>query len=119
VHALIIEQDAFIVCMIEDALRESGFSTFAIACSVQDAVDEAKRRCPDLITSAISLGSDTGIDAVQTICADQPIPVVYISSSAWQVRDRLADAIVVQKPFLVADLKSAITKATTICAQAD
>lgn len=48
-HALIIEDEWSIVDAVEDALRQIGFSPFADANSVEEAVAAARRKCPDLI----------------------------------------------------------------------
>jgi CheY-like chemotaxis protein len=113
-HALIIEQDTWIVLMIEDVLRELGFTSFAFASSREEAVAAARACCPDLITSDIRLGAGSGIDAVQQICSAAPIPVVFVTGTPWEVRDRDASAIVVPKPFCQDDLKEGVTRATEI-----
>lgn len=110
-RALIIEQESLIAFTIKDALREIGFTSFDFACSVEDAVAAAGRTCPDLITSDVRLGSGTGIDAVQAICAAKPIPVVFVTATAWEVRDRISDVVVVQKPFGTRDLQLAVAAA--------
>jgi DNA-binding response OmpR family regulator len=107
-RALIIEQEALIACTIEDALREIGFTVFDFACTVPDAVTAAERCCPDLITSDVRLGCGTGLDAVQSICEAKTIPVVFVTATAWEVRERLAGAFVVQKPFGSGDLQRAV-----------
>jgi len=111
-HALIIEQDAFTVIMIEDILRQVGFTSFDVACSGAEASAAAGHRCPDLITSALRLGSEFAIDAVEALCADNEIAVVYVTSTSWQVRERVAGAVVVQKPFRPIDLETAVQVAT-------
>jgi DNA-binding response OmpR family regulator len=110
-RALIIEQEALIACTIEDALRDIGFTIFDFACTVEDAVKAAERSCPDLITSDVRLGAGTGLDAVQAICEDRTIPVVFVTATAWEVRQRVAGAFVVQKPFGTGDLQRAVEMA--------
>lgn len=112
-HALILEQDAFTVIMIEDALREMGFTTIDVACSLEEAIAASTRRRPNLVTSALRLGEDHGVEAVQRICDGKPIPVVYITSTAWLVRDRHSGAIVIQKPFHADALQAAVAMATS------
>ncbi len=111
-HALIIEQDAWIIFMIEDVLRELGYTSFAIASSREAAIAAARRRCPDLITSDIRLGAESGLDAVRDICSDKPTPVVYVTATPWEIRDRDAGAVVVPKPFGDAALKAGVARAT-------
>ena len=116
-HALIIEQDAWIVFMIEDVLRELGYTSFAVASSREAAVAAANVRCPDLITSDIRLGSGSGVDAVRQICSAKPIAIVFVTATPWEVRDSDASVVVVPKPFGQAALKEGVTRATQTLAR--
>lgn len=107
-HALIIEDEYLTAQLIEDRLRQLGFTSFAFAMDEAEAVAAAADRCPDLITSDAELLSGCGIDAVQQICAEEPIPVLYITGSAATVRERCPWAIIIQKPFGLADLREAV-----------
>ena len=103
-HALIIEDEFLTAQLIEDRLRDLGYTSFAFAMDEDEAIAAASERCPDLITSDVQLSSGCGIDAVQRICDEKPIPVLYITGTAGLVRERCPWAIVIQKPFGVADL---------------
>jgi DNA-binding response OmpR family regulator len=98
-HALIIEDEALIAMMIEQALRECGFSSFDFAISREDAVASAKRRCPDLITADVELNPGSGIDAVDEICSGPAVPVVFITGSPHHVSARMPDQLLILKPF--------------------
>lgn len=111
-HALIIEQDTWIIFMIEDVLRELGYTSFAFASSREAAVVAASARCPDLITSDIRLGASSGVDAVRQICSAKSVPVVFVTATPWEVRESDASAIVVPKPFGKETLKAGVTRAT-------
>ena len=111
-HALIIEQDTWITLMIEDALRELGYTNFAFASSSEAAIAAANVRCPDLITSDIRFGDGAGIEAVRQICSEKAIPVVFVTSTPWEVRAIDLDAIVVPKPFGEETLKRGVAQAT-------
>ncbi len=113
-HALIIEDEPIIALLIEEHLRGLGFVTFDFAASEADAVAAALLSCPDFITADIRLAEGCGIAAVETICAGRPIPVVFITGTSWEVRDRLRDAVVVEKPFAPAELERAL--ATVVAA---
>ena len=65
----------------------------------EEAVAAARQQCPDLITSDVELLRGCGIDAVQQICDENPIPVLYITGSAARVRERCPWTIIIQKPF--------------------
>lgn len=110
-HALVIEDEYLTAELIEDRLRELGYTSFAFAMDEEEAVTAARERCPDLITSDVQLFSGCGINAVQRICDQKPIPVLYITGSATTVRERCPWAVIIQKPFGMADLRAAVTEA--------
>ena len=110
-HALIIEDEYLTALMIEDRLRDLGFTSFDFALDEEEAVAAASNRCPDLITSDVQLGRGCGIDAVQRICNAKPIPVLYITAIGSAVRERCPAAVVIQKPFGTADLCAGIALA--------
>lgn len=115
-HALIIEQDTWIILMIEDALRDVGYTSFAFASSWQAAIAAANERCPDLITADIRLGAGTGVEAVRRICSERAIPVVFVTATPWEVREIDSSAIVVPKPFGQDMLKQGVARATAMLA---
>jgi DNA-binding response OmpR family regulator len=98
-HALIIEDESLIAMAIEDALRGCGFTSFDIAISAEEAVTAAARKCPDLITADVELRPGCGITAVQSICSEQPIPVLFITGRPGEVRIRMPGHTLVEKPF--------------------
>ena len=98
-HALIIEDECLIAATIEYVLRDCGFDSFDIAASPLSAVEAARGRRPDLVTADIHLQPGSGIDAVQAICSDSPVPVIYITGSARDVREWLGGHTVLAKPF--------------------
>lgn len=98
-HALIIEDESLIAMAIEEALRGCGFTSFDIAASAEEAVAAAQRNCPDLITADVELRPGCGITAVQSICSEQQIPVLFITGSPGEVRIRMPGHALVEKPF--------------------
>jgi len=99
-HALIIEDQFLIAASIEDALRDLGFATFDLVATEDEAIAAAAAQRPALITSDVELAAGNGIDAVESICSKGcAIPVVYITGSAQEVRQRCATSVVVSKPF--------------------
>lgn len=110
-HALIIEDESLIAMAIEDALRDCGFTSFDVAVSADDAVEAAARKCPDLITADVELRPGCGITAVQSICSERPIPILFITGSPGEVMVRMPGHALVEKPFS-ADLIIDATKLT-------
>jgi DNA-binding response OmpR family regulator len=107
-HALIIEDESLIAMAIEDALRACGFTSFDVAASAEEAVTAAEGRCPDLITADVELRPGCGITAVQSICSEQPIPVLFITGRPGEVRMRMPGHALVEKPFEADHIMEAI-----------
>jgi DNA-binding response OmpR family regulator len=103
-HALIIEDEPLIAILVEDTLRDCGFTSFDVACSKEDAIASAKRRCPSLITADVDLNPGSGIEAVDEICSGPPIPVVFVTGSPKEVVDRMPHHLLLAKPFESAEL---------------
>lgn len=113
-HALIIEQDAWVALMIEDTLMDLGYTSFDFASTAGEALAMAAKRCPDLITSDVRLGGSCGISTVRSICSDRYIPVIFVTATGWEVRKQSEDLAVVQKPFRTDDIESALAKAVSL-----
>jgi DNA-binding response OmpR family regulator len=111
VHALIIEDQFLIATLIEEELRDLGYSSFDIIDREQAAVAAAKEKCPDLITADDRLTDGTGVEAVRTICAHQVIPVVFIVGNPEAMTSPVPYAAVIGKPFGGTRLREAIGRA--------
>ena len=114
-HALIIEDESLIAILIEDSLRDCGFTSFDLATSCEAAIRFASRRCPNLITADVELKPGSGIDAVDAICSGPPIPVVFVTGSPGAVVQRKPHHLLLVKPFetgkLIAIVKLALAGA--------
>ena len=110
-HALIIEDEYFVIDSIEHSLRELGYTSFDDADCIPDAVAAARRQRPDLIVADYHLADGTGTEAVLAICDGKPIPVVFVTASAPEVRAILQSAIIVSKPFVSLILRGAVKEA--------
>ena len=99
--------------MIEDRLRDLGFTSFAFALDEEEAVAAASERCPDLITSDVQLGRG---------CRDRCGPAhlrpetdpgpLHQRERRVTVQERCPAAVVIQKPFGTADLCAGISAGT-------
>lgn len=107
-HALIIEDELLIAMAIEEALRDCGFISFDVAVSAEEAVTAAARNCPDLITADVELRPGCGITAVQSICSEKPIPVLFITGRPGEVRMRMPGHALIEKPFEADHIMEAI-----------
>jgi CheY-like chemotaxis protein len=107
-HALIIEDQALVASVLEDQLRDLGYTTFDFAASEAEAIDAASIRCPDLITADERLTDGSGIKAVQQICEAGAIPVVFITGDPDPVMAAIPEAVILLNPFRMADLRQAV-----------
>ena len=111
-HALIIEAQPLISMMMEEELRQLGFTSFDTAASQDDAVAAATRQCPDLITASVRLLDGCGIKAVKIICAHKSIPTVYIASNPEEAEEAALGNIVIAKPVAREELQQAVQRVT-------
>jgi DNA-binding response OmpR family regulator len=118
VHALIIEDESLIAMTIEEVLRDCGFTSIDFAVSAPEAIDAASRRCPDLITADVELSPGSGIGAVQSICSELPIPVLFITGSPMVVKVEMPNDILIEKPFSAQYLKAAVKDALGVRSEA-
>ena len=114
-HALIIEDDPFIAMHIEDVLRDGGASTVIIAMTEGDAIDAARAKRPDFITSDVRLLEGTGLDAVIAIRGMyDTVPVTFIT--AWpEACHEVARTEVLQKPVRATALLESFKRAVPDC----
>lgn len=110
-HALIIEDDAITAMMIEDELRDLGYSSVDTASTEQEAIEAVVRRCPDLVTSDGSQLDGSGVGAVRTIQAAFCIPVIFITGDPDQACNCIPGAPVIEKPFSISQLIAAVEAA--------
>jgi DNA-binding response OmpR family regulator len=64
-----------------------------------------------LITADVTLASGCGVNAVQRICDAAPIPVLYVTATTGEVRNRCPGAAVVRKPFSIGELLKGVEQA--------
>ena len=97
-HALIIEQDAWVAFMIEAVLREFSYDSFSFATTVEEAQLAAERSCPDLVTSDALMGWDSIVEDVTQICSATGAPLVYVTAVSQTALDVGSEVVIVSKP---------------------
>ena len=107
-HAYIIEDDYLIGQAIQDILSDIGFSRFSFARSEDVAVLGAGEQKFDLITADARLLPGDGVKAVETICARRDMPVVFVTGYTDDIRERMPDAVIIEKPIKEDELKAAV-----------
>lgn len=109
-HALIIEDESFIQLMIEECLRDLGYSSFDLVASVGEAINAAKYRHPDLLTCDARLPDGTGMDAVAKICSARSAPVLFVVGNEFDLGEIPPYAVVLTKPFTLKQFSEAVSK---------
>lgn len=107
-HAFIIEDEYLIGQSLQDMLEKLGFTSFSFARSEDAAVMGANKQNIDLITADIRLLPGDGLAAVDAICLQREIPVIFITGYAAELEDRAPDATVIQKPIGPEELATAV-----------
>ena len=110
-RVLIVEDEALIAFSLEEILEEMGFSVCAPQATEAGAVATAHQYQPDLMIVDARLREGSGIGAVETILRDRFVPHVFVSGDRLTGLALHPRAIVLQKPFLEADLARAIQRA--------
>jgi len=104
-HVLVIEDEALVAMMIEDAVLDAGATSVAVAATEREAVEAADRQHPDLITSDVHLLQGTGPAAVATILARHgEVPVLFITATPGDCQPCSPPGVVLAKPVDHADL---------------
>ncbi|MCX7779290.1 MAG: chemotaxis response regulator protein-glutamate methylesterase [Negativicutes bacterium] len=81
IKLLIVDDSAFMRKLLSDLFAaEPDFVVVDTARNGQDAVDKVKRLKPDLVTMDIEMPVMDGIKALERIMAENPVPVVMVSS---------------------------------------
>jgi CheY-like chemotaxis protein len=110
-HALVIEDDAVIAMLIEDELRDLGFSSVDVASSEEEAIHSVVRRCPNLVTSDGSLLSGSGASAVKRIRKLCSTPVIFVTGDPERARRSIPGVPVLEKPFSFTQFTAAVETA--------
>lgn len=108
---LIIEDETFIGLLIEEALQSLGHEVCGIVSTEADAILQADECQPDFLIVDAGLRVGSGMSAVETITKIRSIPHVFITGDVRKVRSLRPDAIILEKPFLIPQLVTAIARA--------
>ena len=113
-HAYIIEDDYLISQAVSDILGDHGFGRFSFARSEDTAIAGAHDENFDLITADVRLHPGDGIRAVESICRQRQVPVIFITGSPDAVKGELEarwpGAAVVGKPLRADELGEAVRR---------
>lgn len=113
-HALVIEDDAIIAMLIEDELRDLGFTSVDTAATEEEAIAAVARRCPDLVTSDGALLGGNGVSTVKQIRSHFAVPVLFITADSESARRHMPKTPILEKPFTVSQFVAAVERACVL-----
>lgn len=111
---MIIEDEPLIAMDIEEMVESLGHRVTGIARTHGEAIDLYNRRKPGLVLADIQLADgSSGIDAVNDILADSPLPVIFITAFPERLLtgEKPEPAFLVTKPFNPDMVKALISQA--------
>ncbi len=106
---LVVEDDAMIGLFLSDMLVELGHTVSAVETTEAGAVMAALRCPPDFMVVDAHLSEGCGLAAVAEILRAGPVPHIFISGT--RLAPPRPDAVMLQKPFLPAELVRAMHRA--------
>jgi CheY-like chemotaxis protein len=110
-RVLLAEDDALMAALLSETLEELGYEVCHVASTETDAVLSATRYKPDLMLVDATLGTGSGVAAVNQILREIYIPHVFISGETLRTSNFPHAAIFLQKPFRETELVDAIGRA--------
>lgn len=120
-HALIIEDSVLIAMVVEDHLRELGYTTIDVADRHSAAISLAQAQRPDLIVADDGLVEGSGIEAAAQICAEKAVPTVLMLGDPERAKEgtQLVHACVLPKPFIFETFEAAVSQANELASAPD
>ena len=109
---LVAEDDPMIGMLLGEMLEEMGHHVCAVETSAADLVRAAAEHRPDLMIVDVQLGDGSGLSAVEEILRAGPVPHLFMSGK--RIRVAGPGIVVLQKPFLEADLVDAIQRTLAV-----
>ncbi|MFC4290973.1 response regulator [Sphingorhabdus arenilitoris] len=113
-NVLIIEDEPLISMELEQIVRDLGHDIAGTAATHKDALTAVEKTRPGLVLADIQLADgSSGIDAVQDIVRQSPVPVIFITAFPEKLLtgDRPEPAFLITKPFQTSAVKAAISQA--------
>jgi CheY-like chemotaxis protein len=105
---LVVEDEPFISLMLDEMLRELGFEVAASVSRIAAALDFIGKENFDLALLDVNLGTEK-IDPVADLLAQRGCPFVFTTGYGQSGAPTAhADHVVLQKPFRIDDLATAL-----------
>lgn len=115
IRVLVVDDSAFMRKLLTDLFeREPDFQIVDTARNGQDAVEKVKQLKPDLVTMDVEMPILDGLQALEVIMRDCPVPVVMISSLTKKGADTTVKALALGAVDFVAKVGGAISSIAAI-----
>lgn len=111
IRILLAEDEPLISIFFAELLVEMGHEVCAIETTEDAVVEAAARLKPDLLIVDRHLKEGSGIVAVDRILRERWVPSIFMTGDRLVRQEVRANAIILQKPFLDADVVEAINAA--------
>ena len=108
-NVLVVEDEAIIAMLVEDMLADLGHTVAATAGRLEEALDAARTLPLDLAVLDLNLGGQSTYE-VAALLQSRGVPVIF-ATGAGSVDAEWAHMPVVQKPFQIEALQTAIKTA--------
>jgi len=89
---LIVDDSRFIRNILESELSDNGFNTETASNGVE-AIDAIKTVNPDVVTMDVEMPKMNGIEAVERIMSDTPVPIIMLSAHTADNADTTLKAL--------------------------
>ncbi len=81
IKVLVVDDSAFMRKMLSDIFKnDSNFTVVDMARNGKDAIEKVKKYQPDVVTMDVEMPVMNGIEALEVIMRENPLPVIMISS---------------------------------------
>lgn len=115
IRVLVVDDSAFMRKLLTDLFAQTpDFQVLDTARNGQDALEKVKRFKPDLVTMDVEMPVMDGLQALEAIMREAPVPVVMISSLTKQGADETVRALALGAVDFVAKAGGAISSIATI-----
>lgn len=115
IRVLVVDDSAFMRKLLTDLFSETDdFQVLDTARNGQDAVEKVKQYKPDLVTMDVEMPILDGLQALEVIMRESPVPVVMVSSLTKKGADTTVKALALGAVDFVAKAGGAISSIATI-----
>ncbi len=110
-NILVVEDDALQGMMLGEILEDMGHKVCAVTSTVSGAVAAVEKYRPGLLIVDQWLRDGSGLFMIDKVCMNGHVPHLFVSGEIAKIKLARPDAVVIQKPYQIVELESAIERA--------